>query len=264
MLALRPTPATGTYPAVVRSTARVRVVLPETAGPIPGWVRVAWPRARWAAARWAPAVGALVGRRVDPRALAGQAAHIGAGRLLGAVSTTLALRSGLGNGPWDTLVAATHHAGGVSVGTLNVLVSAGFATAAWRLGARPNPALLATHAMIGGLAVDWLLPRVPEAATFGLACAYSTAALAAGVGGSLAVMGAPAARTAYDHLLAGVVARRGWGLRRARWALDLPALGAGWALGGAIGPGTVACALLVGPLAHAARQRRAARAGAAR
>jgi uncharacterized membrane protein YczE len=201
----------------------------------------------------------VVGRRVDPRALAGQAAHIGAGRLLGAVSTTLALRSGLGNGPWDTLVAATHHAGGVSVGTLNVLVSAGFATAAWRLGARPNPALLATHAMIGGLAVDWLLPRVPEAATFGLACAYLAGAVAAAVAGATLVLGSPHARTAYDHALLGVVDRRGWGLRRARWALDLPALGAGWALGGAVGPGTVAYAVLVGPLAQRVARRLAAR-----
>ncbi len=224
MLALRPTPATGTFPAVAPPAARVRLVLPGAARP-------------------------------DARRRAALAARGGAGRLLGAASTAFALRSGLGTGPWDTLTSAAHQASGVGVGAIGAAISAGFAALAWRLGARPNPLLLLAHAVAGGVAVEWLLARVPAAAGPGAACAYLAGALAAGVGGAVAVLGAPAARTAYDHALFGVVARRGWGLRGARWALDLPALGAGWALGGAVGPGTVVCALLVGPLAQQAARR---------
>ncbi len=216
---LYPTPATGTFPVVAPPPARVRFVNPARA--------------------LAPSA----------RHLVGQVGRIGAGRLLGAASTTLALRSGLGNGPWDTFTTATHHLSGAGVGAISTALSAGFTALAWRLGARPNPLLLAAHAVVGGVAVDWLLPRVPSAGG-AAAFAYLAGALAAAVAGSVVVLGTPAARTAYDHALLGVVARRGWGLRRARWALDLPALGAGWLMGGAVGPGTVACALLVGPLAQ--------------
>lgn len=221
MLALRPTPVTGTFPVVAPPAARVRVAFPSQ----------------------------LRG------ALAGQVARVGAGRLLGAISTTLALRSGLGNGPWDTLTTATHHVSGVGVSAISTVLSAGFTALAWRLGARPNPVLLAAHSLAGGLAVDWLLPRVPAAASPAAACAYLGGALLTAVSSAVVVLGTPVARTAYDHALLGVVARRGWGLRRARWTLDLPALGVGWAMGGAVGPGTVACALLVGPLSQRIARR---------
>jgi uncharacterized membrane protein YczE len=188
----------------------------------------------------------------DAARLAGCVARVGAGRLLGAVATACTVRSGLGNGPWDTLTVAAHQLLGVSVGGVSAVLSAAFTAAAWRLGARPNPLLLAVHALVGGLAVDWLLPRVPAAAGAAGAGAYLVGAVVASVGAATLVLGTPAARTAYDHALVGIVTRRGWALRRARWTLDLPALAAGWALGGAVGPGTVACALLVGPLSQRA------------
>jgi uncharacterized membrane protein YczE len=228
MLALAPTPATGTFAVV--------------AAPPPARLRLLTPAHTRRAA-----------------VLAREAARIGAGRALGAVSTTLAVRSGLGNGPWDTLTMAAHHASGVGVGALSATLSAGFTAVAWRLGARPNPLLLAAHAVVGGLAVDWLLPHVARAPGLAAAGAYLAGAVAAAVAGATLVLGSPHARTAYDHALLGVVDRRGWGLRRARWALDLPALGAGWALGGAVGPGTVAYAVLVGPLAQRVARRLAAR-----
>jgi uncharacterized membrane protein YczE len=171
------------------------------------------------------------------------------------VATALAVRSGLGNGPWDTLTLAAHRTCGVGVGALSTALSAAFTAVAWRLGARPNPLLLAANAAAGGLAVDWLLPHVQRAAGPVAAGAYLAGAVAASAAGATLVLGAPHARTAYDHLLLRVVARQGWALGRARWTLDLPALGAGWALGGAVGPGTVACALLVGPLAQRAARR---------
>jgi uncharacterized membrane protein YczE len=202
-----------------------------------------------AAGRTFPAAGAL----------ARSMARIGAGRGLGAVATTLAVRSGLGNGPWDTLTLATHHLSGVGVGTISTALSAAFTGLAWWLGARPNPLLLAANAVAGGLAIDWLLPHVARATGPVAAGAYLAGAVAAAVAGATLVLGAPHARTAYDHALLGVVARCGWGLRGARWALDLPALGAGWALGGAVGPGTVVYAVLVGPLAQRAARRLAAR-----
>jgi uncharacterized membrane protein YczE len=149
------------------------------------------------------------------------------------------------------------------VGAIGTALSAAFTAAAWRLGARPNPLLLALHAAAGGLAVDWLLPRVPGASAPAASYAYLGGSVLTAVASAVLVLDAPSARTAYDHLLLGVAERRAWGLKRARWALDLPALAAGWLIGGAVGPGTIACALLVGPLAQRVARRVDARSDSA-
>ena len=51
-----------------------------------------------------------------------------------------------------------------------------------------------------------------------------------------------------DGLMTGLHARLGWPIWLARTVIEGSALVAGWLLGGAVGVGTVAFALLVGPL----------------
>jgi uncharacterized membrane protein YczE len=161
------------------------------------------------------------------------------------------MRSGLGTGPWDTLFTALHGATGAGYGTLAALAALGFAALATAHGGRPRVMMVA-NALAGGLLVSVALPRVPAPATPLAAWAYAVLALTLGVLSGVLVLGAPLARTAYDGALVAVCARRGWGVGRARLTLDLPALAAGWALGGRVGVGTVLGAALTGPLVQAA------------
>jgi uncharacterized membrane protein YczE len=184
------------------------------------------------------------------RALATAAFRIAAGRLTGAISSALTMRSGLGTGPWDTLFAALHGATGAGYGLLSAVAAVGLAGLAWAHGGRPRASMIG-NAVAGGLLVGWVLPHVPRAGA-GAGWAYAALALALGVLSGVLVLGTPHARTAYDGALVGVAARRGWGVGRTRLCLDVPALAAGWALGGRLGAGTVAGALLTGPLVQAA------------
>ena len=51
-----------------------------------------------------------------------------------------------------------------------------------------------------------------------------------------------------DGLMTGLHHRFGWSIRRARTAIEVTVLIAGWALGGTIGIGTVVFALAIGPI----------------
>lgn len=178
-------------------------------------------------------------------------ARVAAGRVAGAVASAVTMRSGLGTGPWDTLFAALHTATGAGFGALSGLAAVGLAGLAWAHGRRPRATMLA-NAVAGGLLVGRLVPHVPAAPSPAAAWGYAALALALGVLSAVLVLGTPHARTAYDGALVGVAARRGWGVGRTRLCLDVPALVAGWALGGRVGAGTLLGALLTGPLVQVA------------
>ena len=179
------------------------------------------------------------------------AARVVAGRAAGAVASAVTMRSGLGTGPWDTLFTALHGVTGAGYGTLAFAAAVCFATLAWAHGGRPHAGMVA-NAVAGGLLVGVVLPHLPAAATPVAAWAYASLALGLGVLSGVLILGERLGRTAYDGAVVAVCARRGWGVGRARLCLDLPALAAGWAMGGRVGAGTVLGALLTGPLIQAA------------
>lgn len=53
-----------------------------------------------------------------------------------------------------------------------------------------------------------------------------------------------------DGLMTGLHSRLGWPIWAGRAAVELTVLGAGWLLGGNVGVGTVAFAVLIGPMVH--------------
>jgi uncharacterized membrane protein YczE len=181
------------------------------------------------------------------RSAAVLAARIAAGRAAGALSTALTVRSGLGTGPWDTLLTAGEAASGVAYAALSATVSLGFALLARGHGARLHPMML-VYAATGGVLVQTAIPRVPAARTPAEAWGYTAAAVALGAVSAALVLGVQPARTAYEGALAGLAGRRRWSAGRSRLALDLPALATGWALGGRVGPGTVIASFCTGPL----------------
>jgi uncharacterized membrane protein YczE len=160
------------------------------------------------------------------------------------------LESRLGLSPWDVLNQGIAERTVLSFGVANILVGLAVLALAWSLGARIGFGTVANAVGIGlviealltvdslGRLADWPLPGrlallVGGIALIGVGSAlYIGAAFGAGPRDSLMLVGA--ART-----------RRRIGVVRA--GLELSALGAGWALGGTVGIGTLAFALLIGP-----------------
>ena len=195
--------------------------------------------------------------RTPPRVRGGLGARLAvltAGLFLFAAGIVLQLESRLGLSPWDVLHQGVARHTPLSFGTANVAVSIVVLAIGWLLRA-PIGLGTAANAVLVGAFIELLtaIPAVDDLseqslavrivllgsgiAVIGIASAlYLGAALGAGPRDSLMVVGAQ--RT---HIRIGVV----------RAALELAALGAGFALGGTVGVGTVAFALLVGPSVEA-------------
>ncbi|MBJ7593254.1 MAG: hypothetical protein JF886_00090 [Candidatus Dormibacteraeota bacterium] len=171
-----------------------------------------------------------------------------AGLVLYGASDGLLLLSGLGVDPWDVFHQGLSRRIGIAVGTWAILVGVVVLVAWIPLRQRPGLGTLA-NVVVVGLVINLVLATVP--APHGLPLQ-----LLAMVGGVLlngvatgAYIGAGLGPGPRDGLMTGLAAR-GWSLRAVRTSIELVVLVAGWFLGGAVGLGTVAYALGIGPLAH--------------
>jgi uncharacterized protein len=191
---------------------------------------------------------------MHPRVRGGWAARgssLVAGLFLFALGIVLILDSKLGLSPWDVLNQGISKHTPLSFGIANVVVAVAVLLVAWSLGGRPGVGTVANAVLIGSfiqgltsvdalnaLAHDGLSVRIPLLVVgiwlIGPATAfYIGADLGAGPRDTLMLVGAR--RT---HFRVGVV----------RATIELAALAAGIALGGTFGVGTVAFALLIGPV----------------
>jgi uncharacterized membrane protein YczE len=171
--------------------------------------------------------------------------------LLFALGIVLILESKLGLSPWDVLNQGLSRHTPLSFGMANVVVAVIVLLVAWSLGGRPGIGTVANAVLIGtfiqaltsipaltGLAHDGLPVRIPLLVVgiwlIGPATAfYIGADLGAGPRDTLMLVGARRTR-----FRVGVV----------RATIELGALVAGIVLGGTFGVGTVAFALLIGPV----------------
>jgi uncharacterized protein len=98
-----------------------------------------------------------------------------------------------------------------------------------------------------GVFIDLLLPWIPPASSFAVGLAmYVAAVLLCGLSTGFYI--APGlGKGPRDGLIIGLVARTGRSVRVVRTAVELAALGIGWALGGPIGLGTLLFAFGIGP-----------------
>ncbi len=165
------------------------------------------------------------------------------------LAVVLMVRSGLGLGPWDAFHAGLHARFGIGMGRASVLVGAVVLFATWPMGVRPGVGTAANMVLIG-LFIDLLLPAVPAARGWPWALAYHLAGIALGGWFTGAYIAAGLGKGPRDGLVLALADRNGWPVRRVRTAVELAVLGAGWALGGALGVGTALYALLIGPAMH--------------
>jgi uncharacterized protein len=183
------------------------------------------------ASRWRPSPGRL--------------AQLLLGLWLFGTGEGLIVLAGLGNSPWTVLAQGVSVQTPLSIGAATILISA-IVVASWSL-LRETPGLgTVLNAVLVGIAIDVTLEVVPSptGAWRALALLGGIALVSLASGLYLTARLGPGPR---DGLMTGIVRRTGRSFRLVRVTLELSALLIGALLGGTVGIGTVAFALLIGP-----------------
>jgi uncharacterized membrane protein YczE len=172
------------------------------------------------------------------------------GLFLFAVAIVAQLESRLGLSPWDTLHQGIARRTPLSFGIASICVGVVVLSAAWLLGARIGVGTLANAVLVGGfiqaLTAIGPVDRLSEASLGVRIGLLAVTMPLIGVGSAL-YLGAWLGAGPRDSLMVVGGERTGLRLGVVRAALELAVLGAGYALGGTIGVGTVLFALGVGP-----------------
>ncbi len=179
-----------------------------------------------------------------------------------ALGIAAALAADLGIGPYDVLIDGAAHQLGLTFGIASYVVGVLAIGIGWGLGARVGPGSLISLAAVGPLVDAWsvLLPSLDNGPV--AVVQFAVAVLLIAVGVTLIVSG-QLGTGAMDILMLGLM-RRGLPLRSTRTALEVGVCLLGWSLGGALGVGSVAIALSIGPLVGLLLPREVAAAAAQR
>jgi uncharacterized protein len=173
------------------------------------------------------------------------------GLFLFALAIVLTLESHLGLWPWDVLHQGIAHHTPLSFGAANVVVGLIVLLVAWALGGPPGLGTIANATLIG-LFIQGLtsIGSVQSLGDHGLA--VRVLLLAAGIvlagPGSAFYIGADLGAGPRDTLMLVGARRTGRRVGIVRASIEICALAVGIALGGTFGVGTVAFAVLIGPV----------------
>jgi uncharacterized membrane protein YczE len=168
------------------------------------------------------------------------------GLVLVATGVAMMIRAEVGVAPYDVLTTGLAERTGLEIGIAAMVVPLVFTLLGWAIGRRPGPGTLLAVVLVGPIlgVVLALLPahegmavRLPLfAGGFLLIAAGITAVVIAEIGPGPA------------EILMLAIHERGHPLAPVRTGIEVTCVAVGWALGGQIGVGTIAVALLVGPL----------------
>ena len=165
------------------------------------------------------------------------------------------LESGLGLSPWDVLHQGLAEHTRLSFGEANIAVSILVLAVAWMLGARVGVGTFA-NALLVGTFVQLLasVEAISELSDQGLATRIALLAIGIALmgAGSGLYLGAGLGAGPRDSLMVVGAERTRFRIGVVRGAIELTALAVGFALGGTVGIGTVAFALLIGPAVEGA------------
>ncbi|MDR2998917.1 MAG: hypothetical protein LBU78_12460, partial [Microbacterium sp.] len=182
------------------------------------------------------------GRRLPRRIL-----QLVGGVLLAGIGISFMIRGGIGAAPWDVLAQGIATRVPLTFGTVSVILSL-LVLLAWiplrqRLGVGTI-----VNAVGVGIGADAGFLFVPEVDALWLRILFFVIGLTLFAVGSGLYIGARFGPGPRDGLMTGLHSRLGWPLWLARTIVELSALALGWILGGVVGIGTVAFALLIGPM----------------
>lgn len=188
--------------------------------------------------RWLiPVRGDNLGRRMI---------QLNLGLVLFGIGIGLMLRSDLGVPPWDVLHQGLAVQFGLTVGAWSIIVSF-LVLAVWLpMGERYGIGTL-LNALIIGVMIDVTSAVLPDAGNTLIAAGMLVVGIGAIGFASGLYIGANLGPGPRDGLMT-AIARRGLSIRLTRWLLEIAVLITGWVLGGTFGVGTVAFALLIGPI----------------
>jgi uncharacterized membrane protein YczE len=163
------------------------------------------------------------------------------------IGISLMVQAGIGVAPWDVLTQGISHQTGLDFGLLTNIIGAVVLLCWIPIRQRPGFGTLANVLLIGPSAQVglWILPRQTALGFQILFLAAGIVLIAIATGLYIGARMGPGPR---DGLMTGIHARTGWKLWIIRTAIEVTVLLVGWALGGNFGPGTIAFALLIGPM----------------
>jgi uncharacterized membrane protein YczE len=164
------------------------------------------------------------------------------------ISVALFVRARLGLDPWDVLHQGIARHLGIQIGWV-VIAMSGVVLLAWiPLRQRPGLGTLSNLVLVG-LVANWTLDLLPAPGGLGLRVLL----LAAGIGLNAVAtglyVGAGLGPGPRDGIMTGLAAR-GYSIRVVRTGIEVSVLVVGFLLGGSVGVGTLAYAVLIGPLVH--------------
>lgn len=162
------------------------------------------------------------------------------------LSIALMIRSHLGLGPWDALHVGLHNLTGLTIGAVSILIGVVILCGTWFMQVRPGVGTVVNMVMIG-VFIDILLPVVPDAPHVGWGSAYYLAAIVIFGYATGLYLAAGMGSGPRDGLMIVLSERTRAPVRRVRTLVEMAVLGAGWAMGGRVGFGTILFALTVGP-----------------
>ena len=189
--------------------------------------------------------------RWSPRVVTPRLPGLLLGLVLFGVGIGFMVQAGLGLAPWEVFHQGLGRITGIPLGTVSILVGIPILAGWWPLGERPGIGTLLNIALIG-TSTNVTMGALPAATWLPAQVALMLAGvvtIAIGSGLYLASDLGPGPR---DGLMTGLHHRFGWSIRRARTAIELTVLVAGFLAGGTIGVGTLVFALAIGPLVQVA------------
>jgi len=168
------------------------------------------------------------------------------GLVLFGLGIAMMLQSGLGLPPWDVLHQGLTEEFGLTVGIWSIVIS--FVVLVLWLPLRERYGIgTLLNAIIIGVVIDLGVLVIPESdALWGDIALLAGGIVLIGLASGMYI-GANLGPGPRDGLMT-AIARRGLSIRTTRWGLEIVVLVTGVLLGGTFGVGTIAFALLIGPI----------------
>lgn len=171
------------------------------------------------------------------------------GLVLYGIAISMMVRAAVGVSPWDVLSQGVTKQTGIPFGLVTIIIG-GIVLLLW-IPIRQKPGIgTVLNVLLVGSAAQGGLMVLPEFTVLWqqiLLFAGGLITLAIATGLYIGARFGPGPR---DGLMTGIHKRWGYPLWAVRTAIELTVLLIGWLLGGNVGPGTIAFALLIGPMVN--------------
>jgi len=157
--------------------------------------------------------------------------------------------AGVGLDPWTVFAQGVSLRTGIGIGWVTNVI--GFAVLLLWIPLRQKPGVgTIANILLVGTSIQVTVSLMPALDDLVVRIAVFAAGLVAVAVASGLYIGAHFGPGPRDGLMTGIRSRFGWPIWLARAVVELTVLAAGWLLGGNVGFGTIAFAVLIGPMVH--------------